>query len=93
MNAVLDRFKIGDWHEADADGCVLVTSDHDLALALGQHLPAKGLRPEPGQSGQVVSVDDDVVKSDRHADSLLGESACHLANPSTSPGILPKGVL
>src|SRR5262249_53130432 len=54
----------------DADGCVLVSPDNDLLLALGQDLPAKRLRPEPGQAGQVVSVDDDVVKSDRHTDSL-----------------------
>jgi hypothetical protein len=33
-------------------------------LPLGQDLPAKCLRPEPGQAGQVVSVNDDVVESD-----------------------------
>src|SRR5262249_9641407 len=70
VHTVLDRLGIGDRHEADSDGCVLVSPDNDLPLALGQDLPAKRLRPEPGQAGQVVSVDDDVVKSDRHADSL-----------------------
>src|SRR4029077_7128395 len=44
----------------------------DLVLALGQDLPAKRLCPEPGQAGQVVSVNDDVVESDRHVDSMRG---------------------
>src|SRR5215469_10490715 len=70
MHTVLDRLGIGDRHEADADGCVLVSPDDDLPLALGQDLPAQRSRPEPGQAGQVVSIDDDVVKLDRHADSL-----------------------
>jgi hypothetical protein len=45
----------------------LVSPDDDLALTLGQDLPAQCLRPEPGQPGQVVSVNDDVMESDRHA--------------------------
>ena len=72
MHAVFDRLGISDWHKANADGRVLVSSDDDLALALGENLPAKRLRPEPGQAGQVVGVNDDVVESDRHADSMRG---------------------
>src|SRR5262245_28111723 len=72
MHPVLDRLRIGDRHEADADGRVLISPDNDLALALGQDLPAKRLRPEPGQRRQVVSVDDDVMKSHGHASILLG---------------------
>lgn len=45
--------------------------DDDLVRALGQHLPAKRLRPEPGQAGQVVSVNDDVVESHGHAVSMV----------------------
>jgi arsenate reductase len=71
MHAVLDYLLIGDRHEAHADRCVLVSPDDDLILALGQDLPAERLRPEPGQAGQIVSVNDDVVESDRHADSML----------------------
>ena len=48
MHAVLDRLGIGDRHEAHAGGCVLVSPDDDLVLALGQDLPAQRLRPEPG---------------------------------------------
>jgi hypothetical protein len=29
-------------------------------------------RPEPGQSGQIVSVNDDVVESDGHVGSMRG---------------------
>jgi len=72
VHTVLDRFGIGDGHETDADGRVLVGPDDDLAFTLGKDLPAERLRPEPGQPRQVVSVNDDVVKSDRHANSLLG---------------------
>src|SRR5690348_12794651 len=72
MHTILDRLGIGHGHEADADRGVVVGSDDDLALALGQDLPAQRLRPEPGQARQVVSVNDDVVQSDRHANSLLG---------------------
>jgi hypothetical protein len=40
------------------------------------------LRPEPGQAGQVVSVNDDVVKSDRHIDSMRGALGCLPAVPT-----------
>ncbi len=56
MHAVLDNLGIGDRHEAHADGRVLVSPDDDLVLAFGEYLPAKRLRPEPGQAGQIVSV-------------------------------------
>src|SRR5579862_5382668 len=46
VHAVLDFLGIGDWHEAHADGRVLIGPDDDLVLALGKHLPAKRLRPE-----------------------------------------------
>jgi hypothetical protein len=59
MHAVLERLGAGDWHEAHASGRVLVGSDDDLVLALGQDLPAGRLRPERGQAGQIVSVNDD----------------------------------
>jgi len=72
MHAVLDRLGIGDRHEAHAGGRVLAGPDDDLVLALGQDLPAKRLRPEAGQAGQIVSVNDDVVESDRHAGSMRG---------------------
>ena len=75
VHTVLNRFWIGDGHEADADGCVLVSPDDDLALALGKDLPAERTRPEPGQPRQVVRVNDDVLKSDRHADSMRGTPA------------------
>src|SRR5215475_7917892 len=70
VHPVLDDPGIGDRHEADADGRVLGGPDTDLAPALGKNLPAERLRPEPGQARQVVGVDDDVVKSDRHADIM-----------------------
>jgi hypothetical protein len=72
MHPVLDRLGAGDRHEAHADGCVLVSPDDDLVLPLGDNLPAKRLCPEPCQAGQVVSVNDDVVESDGHADSMRG---------------------
>jgi hypothetical protein len=72
MHTVLDRLGAGDRHEAHTHGRVLVGPDDDLALALGQNPPAERLRPEPGQAGQVMSVNHDVVKSDRHADSMRG---------------------
>jgi hypothetical protein len=34
--------------------------------------PGVGLRPEPGQAGRIVSVNDDVVESDGHAASMRG---------------------
>ena len=72
MHAVLDRLGIGGRHEAHAGGRVLVGPDDDLVLPLGQDLPAQRLRPEPGQSGQIVSVNDDVVEWDGHAGSMGG---------------------
>src|SRR5215470_15749316 len=89
VHTVLDRLGIGDRHEADADERVLVSPNNDLPLALGEDLPAKRLRPEPGQAGQVVSVDDDVVKSDRHADSLQDTLETSPADPHSSRQPLP----
>src|SRR5215813_7176218 len=90
MHTVLDPLGIGDRHEAHADRRVLVRPDDDLALALGKNLPAKRLRPEPGQAGQVVSVNDNVVKSDRHAHSMRGRPGCAPATRTllawTGPG-------
>jgi hypothetical protein len=85
VHAVLYRLRIGDRHKAHADGRVLVSPDDDLALTLGQNLPAECLRPEPGQPGQVVSVNDDVMESDRHAVSMRERTGLHPAN-------LPAGV-
>ena len=85
MHTVLDPLGIGDRHEAHADGCVLVNPDDDLALALGKNLPAKRLRPETGKAGQVVSVNDDVMKSDRHADSMRGTLGCIAATRTLLP--------
>ena len=61
VHAVLDRTGVGDRHKVHADGRVLVGPDDDLALPLGQKLPADRLDPEPGQPGQVEGVNDDVV--------------------------------
>ena len=61
----------------------------DLVLALGQDLPAQRLRPEPGQAGQVVSVNDDVVESDGHADSMRGTLARIPGNPLFCRGPQP----
>ena len=72
VHTVLDGLEIRDRHEAHADGRVLVSPDDDFALALGENLPAKRLRPETGQAGQVVSINDDVVESDGQADSMRG---------------------
>jgi hypothetical protein len=79
MHPAVDRLGIADRHEAHADrheahagGRVLVSPDDDLVLALGQDLPARRLRPEPGQAGQIVSVNDDVMESDGHAGSMRG---------------------
>ena len=72
MQAVLNRLGLGDRHETHADRCVLIGPDDDLVLPFGQDLPAERLRPEPGQAGQIVSVNDDVVESDRHAASMRG---------------------
>ena len=72
MHPVLDHLGIGDRHEAHAGGCVLAGPDDDLVLPLGEHFPAKCLRPEPGQAGQVVSINDDVMESDGPAGSMRG---------------------
>ncbi len=92
MHAVLDRLGVGDRHETHADGCILVGPDDDLVLALGQDLPAKYLRPEPRQAGQIVSVNDEAVESDGHAESMRGtldripETRCSAADGSVTGG-------
>jgi hypothetical protein len=53
----LDRLGVSDRHEADAEGCVLVSPDNNLGLALGENFPAKRLGPEPGQAGQPRDLD------------------------------------
>jgi len=55
VHAVLHRLRIGDRHEAHADGHALVGPDADVVLTLGQDLPTGCLRPELGQPRQVVS--------------------------------------
>ncbi len=65
-------------------GRVLVSPDDNLALTLRENLPAEGLRPEPGPARQVVSVNDDVMESDRHAVSMRGHATMHPANPPAS---------
>jgi hypothetical protein len=86
VHSVLDGLWIGDWHEADADRRILVRADDDFALALGKNLPAEGLGPEPCQHRQVVRVDDDVVNSYRHADSIRGMScSCTRWRPIMTP--------
>ena len=66
--------------------------DDDLVLPLGQNLPAKRLRPEPGPAGQVVSVNHDVVESDGHAGSMRGtldripETRCSAADGPITGG-------
>jgi hypothetical protein len=66
--------------------------DDDLVLPLGQNLPAKRLRPEPGQAGQVVSVNHDVVESDGHVDGMRGtldripETCCSAADGPITGG-------
>ena len=92
MHAVLDRLGVGDRHEAQAGGRVLVSPDDDLVLPPGQDLPAQCLRPEPGRSGQIVSVSDDVVESDGHAGSMRGtpdripETRCAAADGPVTGG-------
>ncbi len=95
MYAVLDRLGIGDGHEAHADRRVLVGPGDDLVLPLGQDLPAQRLRPEPGQSGKIVSVEHDVVESDGQAGSMRGtldrisETRCFAADGSITGGHAP----
>ena len=54
--------------------------------------PAQRLRPEPGQAGQIVSVNDDVVESDGHAGGMRGtldripETRCSAADESITGG-------
>jgi hypothetical protein len=57
-------------------GAFLPVPDDDLVLPLGQDLPAQRLGPEPGQAGQIVSVNHDVVESDGHAASMRGTLDC-----------------
>jgi hypothetical protein len=54
----------------------VVSPDDDLVLALEQNLPAERLYPEPGQAGQIVSVNDDVVESDGHVARMRGALDC-----------------
>lgn len=72
MDAIFDRLGLGDRHEAHADGRILFDPDNDLVLPLGQDFPAKRVRPELGQAVQIVSINDDVVESDRHVASMRG---------------------
>jgi hypothetical protein len=51
VHTVFDCLWFGDRHEAHADGRVIVSPDDDLALPLGENLPAERLSPEPGQPG------------------------------------------
>ena len=73
-------------------GRVLVSPDDDLVLPFGENLPAGRLGPEPGQAGQIVSVNDDVVESDGHAGSMRGtldripETRCSAADGSITGG-------
>jgi len=63
-----------------------------ISFSLGQDLPAQRLRPEPGQAGQIVSVNGDVVESDGHADGMRGtlghfpETRCSAAEGSITGG-------
>jgi hypothetical protein len=58
----------------------------------GQDLPAQRLRPEPGQAGQIVSVNHDVVESDGHVHSMRGtldripETCCSAADGPITGG-------
>ncbi len=51
---------------------------------LRENLPAQRLGPEPRQHGQVVSINDDVVKADRHAASMRRGAGSHPANTPDS---------
>jgi hypothetical protein len=84
VHAVLDLLGIGDWHEAHADGRFLIGPDDDLILALGKHLPAKRLRPEVRQARQIVSINNDVVKSYGHVASMRCALDLHPAIPGSS---------
>ena len=92
MHPVLDRLGIGDRHEAHAGGCVLVGPGDDLVLPPGQDRPARRLRPEPGQSGQIVSVNHDVAEPDGPAGRMRGtldripETRCPAADGPVTGG-------
>jgi hypothetical protein len=66
--------------------------DDDLVLPLGQDLPAQCLRPEWGQAGQIVSVNDDVAEPDGHAGGMRGtldripETRCSAADGPVTGG-------
>ena len=87
VHAVLDGLWIGDRHKAHSDGRILVGTDDDLAFTLGRDLPAERLGPEPGQRRQVVGVNDDVVKSDRHADKY---ARCVRLHSWSDRALLPR---
>ena len=55
-----------------------------LVRALGQDLPADRPRPEPGQAGQIVTVNDD-VESDGYAGSMRGT-----LDRIPKPAVLPR---
>jgi hypothetical protein len=63
-----------------------------ISFARSEDLPAQRLRPEPGQSVQIVSVNDDVVESDGHAGSMRGpleripETRCSAADGPVTGG-------
>jgi len=50
VQAVLHRFAVGHWHEADSHRCGFVGADDDFSLTLRQDLPVQHLGPEPGLS-------------------------------------------
>lgn len=89
VQAALYRLRIGDRHETHANGRVLVSPDDDLALTLAENLSAECLRLEPGQPGQIVSVNNDAMESDRHAVRMRGHRTApviyqtHAAVPAT----------
>jgi hypothetical protein len=51
----------------------------------GQDLPAERLRPEPGQAGQIVSVNHDVAELDGHAGCMRGTLDPSPENPLFCP--------
>lgn len=82
MHPVLHNLLVGAGHEADADGSIVGRTDDDLPLAFGQDGPAEHLAPEPGQSGKIAGIDDDVVEGYRH--SLILLHRCPAARTSHS---------
>src|SRR6202046_3420545 len=93
MDPVLDLLDVADRHEAHADRGVHVGAEDDPFLALGQPRPAERLRPEPGQAGQVMSVHDNVVQRDGHADSMrrAGAPRCVLTTRPGCAGAFNRG--